>query len=139
MPKSVTKVVYKPDAQSTEFMVMVNPAEVFLCVLRLDGDSDVRDFAVQEMEGGRSIPLAEVVDSFEIFCSTQGSQGYLGRPSKQQLENLFGTSKDVEVVKALLEKGKEHSGEAIHSRAFSINATRGSAVLDSKGKGLTGI
>lgn len=122
MPKSVTKVVYKPDAQSTEFMVMVNPAEF-----------------KKWKAGDTSIPLAEVVDSFEIFCSTQGSQGYLGRPSKQQLENLFGTSKDVEVVKALLEKGKEHSGEAIHSRAFSINATRGSAVLDSKGKGLTGI
>ena len=58
MPKSqsqsqnVTKVVYKPDTQSTdEFTVFVNPAEVIVYVLTLDGDSDVHDSAVQEMEG----------------------------------------------------------------------------------------
>ena len=77
--------------------------------------------------------------AFEIFYSSQGSQGYLGRPSKQQLENNFGTSRDVEVVKILLGKGKEQSGEGFHSGAFSMNATRGSAILDSKGKGMSGI
>lgn len=39
MPKNVTKVVYKPDTQSTdEFMIVVNPAEVILCVSMLDGN-----------------------------------------------------------------------------------------------------
>lgn len=79
--------------------------------------------------------------AFQIFYSSQGSQGYLGRPSKQQLENTFGTSKDVEVVKVLLQKGKEQSAEGFHSGGgtFSMNATRGSAVLDNRGKGLSGI
>lgn len=38
MPKSVTKVVYKPDTHSTdEFMIIVNPVEVILYVSMLDG------------------------------------------------------------------------------------------------------
>ncbi|KAG9317348.1 DUF1960-domain-containing protein [Chiua virens] len=123
MPKNVTKVVYKPDTQSTdEYMLIVNPTEF-----------------KKWKSGDTTIPLAEVVDSFEIFHSTQGNQGYLGRPSKQQLDTTFGTSKDVEVIKILLEKGKEQSGEGFHSAMFSMNATRGSAILDSKGKGLSGI
>ncbi|KAG8218528.1 hypothetical protein J3R82DRAFT_4167 [Butyriboletus roseoflavus] len=88
-----------------------------------------------------SIATLILFSAFEIFHSSQGSQGYLGRPSKQQLENDFGTSKDVEVVKALLERGKEQSGEGFHSGTFGTNATRfrGSAILDNKGKGLSGI
>lgn len=78
--------------------------------------------------------------AFEIFHSSQGSQGYLGRPSKQQLENIFGTSKDVDVVQIMLEKGKEQTGEGFHSAGrFSLNAARGGVALDNKGKGLTGI
>jgi len=84
----------------------------------------------------RSIVL---FSAFDVFHSSQGSQGYLGRPSKQQLDNAFGISKDVDVVKVLLERGKEQSGEGPHSGGFSLNTTRGSAVLDSKGKGLSGI
>ena len=38
MPKSVTKVVYKPDTQSTdEYIIIVNPAEV-ICFAMLGGD-----------------------------------------------------------------------------------------------------
>lgn len=124
MTKSVTKVVYKPDTQSTdEFIIIVNPVEY-----------------KKWKSGDKTIPLASVVDSFAVFYSAQGSQGYLGRPSKQQLENTFGTSKDTEVVQLLLEKGKEQSGEGFHSgTGFSFNTTRGSAVLDNKGKGLSGI
>jgi len=125
MPKNVTKVVYKPDTQSTdEYIIVVNPTEY-----------------KKWKSGDTTIPLADVVDSFEIFHSCQGSQGYLGRPSKQQLETTFGKSKDIDVVKTMLEKGKEQSGEGFHSGhgTFSMNATRGSGILDSKGKGLTGI
>ncbi|KAF8450651.1 DUF1960-domain-containing protein [Boletus edulis BED1] len=106
MSKSVTKVVYKPDTQSTdEFMIIVRPVEY------------------KKWKSG------EIVDS----------QGYLGRPSKQQLENTFGTSNDVEVVQAMLEKGKEQSSGGFHSGTFSMNTTRGSASLDNRGKGLSGI
>jgi len=123
MPKTVTKVVYKRDAHSTdEFIIIVNPEEY-----------------KKWKSGDKSVPLADVVDSFDIFHSTQGSQGYLGRASNQQLENTFGTSKDVDVVEILLEKGKEQSGEGFHSGGFSTNASRGSKYLDNKGKGLSGI
>lgn len=50
MPKSVTKVVYKPDTQSTdEYIIIVNPLEVFVsrCSVAI---SDGRGVAVQEME-----------------------------------------------------------------------------------------
>lgn len=55
MPKSVTKVVYKPDTQSTEeFMIIVNPVEVILSASISDAAiSNKRDLAVQEMEGWR--------------------------------------------------------------------------------------
>jgi len=125
MPKSITKVIYKPDTHLTdEYIIIVNPVEY-----------------KKWKSGERSIPLAEVVESFEIFhSSSQSSEGYL-RPSKQQLENTFGTSKDIDVVQKLLERGKEQSAEGFHSRegGFSKNPTRGSAVLDNKGKGLSGI
>jgi len=126
MPKNVTKVVYKPDTQSTdEYIIIVDPVQF-----------------KKWKSGDKTIPLADVVDSFEIFYSTQGSQGLLGRPSNQQLENQFGTSKDIDVVELLLERGKEQASEGFHSSGgvFSgKNATRGSANLDSKGKGSSGI
>jgi len=125
MTKNLTKVLYKPDTQSTdEYTVIVNPVEYR-----------------KWKSGDTTIPLAEVVDSFTVFHSSQGSQGLLGRPSKQQLDYTFGTSKDVDVVEILLKKGKEQASEGFHSGGgtFSMNATRGSGILDSKGKGLTGI
>ncbi|EGO02013.1 hypothetical protein SERLA73DRAFT_132746 [Serpula lacrymans var. lacrymans S7.3] len=120
MVKNVAKVVYKPDSQSTdEFIAVVNPEEFKKWK---DGDS--------------SIPLASVVDSFEIFHSGQGSQGLLGRPSKQQLETVFGTSKDVDVMTIVLQKGREQAGEGFSGGTFS--SAKGS-MLDTRGKGLTGI
>ncbi|KAF9226707.1 DUF1960-domain-containing protein [Gyrodon lividus] len=123
MSKSVTKVVYKPDTQSTdEFIMIVNPAEY-------------RKWKA----GDSTIPLAEVVDSFEVFHSTQGAQGYFGRPSKQQLDNTFGTSKDIEVAKILLEKGKEQARDGFAREGAGMNVSRGSANLDNKARGSSGI
>jgi hypothetical protein len=107
-----------------------------------------------------TIPLAQVVDSFDIFFSNQGSQGKLGHASKQQLENTFGSSKDVDAVQALLEKGTLQSGKGMHSSALvfernkgliiyilslafasgggSQNDVRGSKVIDTKSRGTTG-
>jgi len=122
MPHELTKVIYKPDSQkSEEYTVIVNPDEY-----------------EKWKNGDTSISLAEVVDSFQVFFSNQGKQGILGQASKQQLENEFGTSKDVDVVQQILEKGKGQSADGITSRGL-FNETRGSGVIDSKGKGLTGI
>ncbi|KAF9238763.1 DUF1960-domain-containing protein [Melanogaster broomeanus] len=132
MVKSVTKVVYKPDTQSTdEFIVIVNPAEY----RKWKNGGERCQFLTE------SVPLAEVVDSFEVFHSGQGAQGLLGRPSKQQLDNTFGTSKDVEVISIVLEKGKEQPGESFTgtSGTYTLNVTRGSADLNNKGKGWTGM
>jgi hypothetical protein len=52
----------------------------------------------------RTIPLVEIVDSFQVFQS-QGTQGLLLTPSNQQLDTLFGTHNDVEVVTQMLKKG----------------------------------
>ncbi|KAI9447863.1 ribosome maturation protein, partial [Lactarius indigo] len=89
MGKSITKVVYKPDPNASDvFIVVVNPVEV-------------------------TIPLVEVVDSFEILSSNQGPQGLLRRPSKQELDNEFGTHVDVDVIQHILEKGKDEASESL--------------------------
>ncbi|EPY53641.1 SBDS family protein Rtc3 [Schizosaccharomyces cryophilus OY26] len=63
----------------------------------------------------KTIPLTEVVDSFQVFTLTKGSEGELFKASKQQLENAFGTSKDVDVCAKILSEGKisphrQHTG-----------------------------
>ena len=73
-----------------------------------------------------------------MFFTNQGTQGILGRASKQQLENVFGTSKDVDVVTQILNKGKEESGKAIRTQV-GTNVTKGSFTVDTKGKSLSGI
>ncbi|EIM87967.1 DUF1960-domain-containing protein, partial [Stereum hirsutum FP-91666 SS1] len=97
MGKALTKVIYKPDPNAGEtFTVIVNPAEF-----------------KKWKEGGDTIPLVEVVDSFEILSSSHGAQGILGKPSKQDLDNVFGTHVDTEVITQILQKGKEEASEAI--------------------------
>ena len=41
----------------------------------------------------------------DVFFSNQGSQGILGKPSKQQLENTFGTTNEMEIIGQILAKG----------------------------------
>ncbi|EDR12758.1 uncharacterized protein LACBIDRAFT_292781 [Laccaria bicolor S238N-H82] len=109
MGKSLTKVIYKPDSQSTdEFIVIVNPEEF-----------------KKWHAGDSTIPLAEVVDSFKVFHSGQGSQGLLGEPSKQQLDTVFGTHKDVDVVTHILKNGREQAAEGITKSSGPLNAVRG--------------
>ncbi|THH19482.1 hypothetical protein EW146_g1686 [Bondarzewia mesenterica] len=117
MGKSLTKVVYKPDNNATDvFMIIVNPVEY-----------------KKWKEGDTTIPLVEVVDSFEVLHSGQGSQGLLGKPSKQELDTVFGTHVDTEVVTQILQKGKEEAGEGLSSTKWgSKNDSRGSGALDMK-------
>lgn len=106
-----------------------------------------------------SIPLTDVVDcmsstfilvffvlsfdaliAFQVFFSNQGSQGILHKPSRQQLENVFETHKDVDVVSFILQKGVAQSGEGIQNSNFgSTNANKGSFSIDTRGKTLTGV
>ncbi|TFK68178.1 DUF1960-domain-containing protein [Pluteus cervinus] len=113
MTKALTKVIFKPSTQSTdEFTIIVNPEEY-----------------KRWKDGGESIPLAEVVDSFEVFFSSQGAQGLLGRPSKQQLENVFDTSKDVDVVLYILNNGKLQASDGFSGGSTNLNLSRGTNTL----------
>ncbi|KAG7447546.1 DUF1960-domain-containing protein [Guyanagaster necrorhizus] len=120
MTKSISKVIYKPDSQSTdEYCLLVHTDEY-----------------KKWKAGDSSIPLADVVDSYQAFHSGQGPQGILGKPSNQQLDTIFGTSKDVDVAQIILEKGRHQLTEGLQSSTFSsTNVTRGVAAL----KGLGGV
>lgn len=115
MTKALTKVVYKLDNLSTrEYMVIVNPEEYN-----------------KWKEGDTTIPLSAVVDSFAIFHSSQGHQGFLGQPSNQQLDTDFGTTKGEEVVRVILEKGKKQASDSIAAtNTTTTNKSRGSGSVD---------
>lgn len=55
----------------------------------------------------KSIAVADVVDSFDIFMyDAPGKNGKLGRPSKRELSDVFGTTKEDEIAAFMLEKGR---------------------------------
>jgi len=117
--KQTTRVTYKPDPQSTdEFIMIVNKEEY-----------------QKWKKGDKTIPLAEVVESFQIFFSNQGHQGHLGQASRQQLDTVFGTHKDIDVAEQLLEKGEAKTGEGFGSDGASKNDSHGSRTFDNRGSG----
>ncbi|KAL5487623.1 hypothetical protein ACEPAI_5731 [Sanghuangporus weigelae] len=119
MVKALTKVVYKPNTQSTEeFVMIVNGPEY-----------------KKWKEGDTTIPLTEVVDSFKVFHSSTGHTGHLGEASKQQLENAFGTSKDIDVATKLLKEGSAQAGESFGDDRIVRNLAAGDIRLDNRGSG----
>jgi len=63
--------------------------------------------AVKKWREDKSVPLVDVVNAFDVFTTgKQGVQGVLNRASKADLENEFGSSKEDDVVKKILEKGE---------------------------------
>ncbi|KAF7290932.1 SBDS domain-containing protein [Mycena chlorophos] len=124
---ATSKVIYKPDSQSTEeYTVIVNTDEFKKWKA---GGTQVNAMAARVptiSDSRRSLPLAEVVDSFQVFVSSQGAQGVLGKPSNQQLDTVFETHKDVDVVSIILEKGREQSTDGVASATFTgSNVSRG--------------
>jgi hypothetical protein len=54
-----------------------------------------------------SIPLTQVVAGWKVLTTHhQGAQGIMETPSKQNLENEFGTTADEEIVKKILTHGE---------------------------------
>ncbi|KAF7197705.1 SDO1-like protein C21C3.19 [Pseudocercospora fuligena] len=85
--EATTKVHYK--GSNDDFIIFVDSAK-----------------AVQDWKQDSSIPLAQVVSGFKIFVThKQGNTGIMDGASKAQLESEFGSSKDDDVVKQILEKG----------------------------------
>jgi len=118
MPNSLTKVVYRPNTESTEeFILIVNPVEY------------------NKWKGDRTIPLMEVVDSFQVFHCLQGAQGNhkMGSATRQTLETVFGTAREDEVARMVLERGEVQSGNGFNS-GTGVNAARGSFTIDTKAK-----
>ena len=83
---------------------------------------------VKEWKKDSSIPLAQVVSGWKIFVTHKhGTQGILDGASNQQLDAEFGTSKEEEVVKIILEKGtvQEYQNK---ERQGDTNITNGGVV-----------
>lgn len=82
------------------------------CILRIKTAPILTFSPLCALHPSRTIPLADVVDSFDVFHTGQGAQGIMGRPSKQQLDTVFGSHTDTDVVLQILEKGQlQASGE----------------------------
>lgn len=82
--------------------------------------------AVQDWISDRTIPMAQVISGFKIFTTHgHGLQGIMDTASKGQLEEHFGTSKEEEVIKEILEKGVVQESE-VKERHGDTNMSRGS-------------
>jgi ribosome maturation protein Sdo1 len=72
--------------------------------------------AVHKWRKDKSIPLVEVLSSFDVFVTHKhGTQGPLDRASKSALENEFGTAKDDEAMQQILEKGEVQEQKVCYS------------------------
>ncbi|GBB90248.1 hypothetical protein RclHR1_17120007 [Rhizophagus clarus] len=110
-PQEEVRVIYKPKNSREEYFVFAYPDEV----LRWRKD--------------KSIPLTEVVQTFEVYESSNGSEGFAGRPSKQTLENVFSTSKDTDVINYILENGTFHNQRRGNIKEYNAtNVSRGKGV-----------
>ncbi|PKI83416.1 hypothetical protein MVES1_002847 [Malassezia vespertilionis] len=82
------KVLYKADPNSSdEFVVLVNPD------------------MYSQWQTDKSIPLADVVSTFQVMRTVHGAQGFDGEASKQQLHSAFGVERADEAIPIILERG----------------------------------
>jgi len=81
---------------------------------------------VKKWKRDKSIPLAQVVNSFKIFVTHKhGAQGQMDTASKATLENEFGTSVEEDCLKKILEEGntqQSETGERYGSKNDSIGS-----------------
>ncbi|KAF8514844.1 hypothetical protein BU17DRAFT_94097 [Hysterangium stoloniferum] len=119
------KLIYRTESQSTqsvdEFILMV----------------DLEEYKKWQSGGmlitRETIPHAQVVDSFDVFHVGPGN-GKLGKASKQQLENVFGTSKNDDVVAFILENGILQNGTD-PSGSGILDKSRFGQRIDTRGSG----
>jgi len=103
----LTRVIYKAAPMSTdEYIVIVNP-----------------EAYVSWRNGDKTIPLADVVDSFQIMTSGPGQQGIMGQVSKQQMHAVFGPTKEDEAIVKLLEQGTMQAGSLKPTDKSSRNSS----------------
>ncbi|KAH7138420.1 putative RNA binding protein [Dendryphion nanum] len=89
-----TKVHYQ--GETDDFIIFIESAE-----------------ELEKWKKDSSIPLAQVVSGWKVFVThKQGAQGVLDTASNATLDQEFGTTKDEEVVKIILEKGNVQSSDS---------------------------
>jgi len=87
---------------------------------------DDQDSLRKYKDGDKTVPLADVVQSFKIFVTHKhGAQGTFDGASNATLDNEFGTHEAEEVIKKILEKGTVQESE-IQERSGSKNDSKGS-------------
>ncbi|KZO98118.1 FYSH domain-containing protein [Calocera viscosa TUFC12733] len=120
MVKSVSQLVYKPDSMSTDEMIMI-----------------IQDASAYKKwkDGDHTIPLVDILDGFGVYHSGQGSQGNLGKASKQTLETVFDTANEDEIALIMLEKGVLKSSEALNNPKWSDTNKSKGVNLDTRGSG----
>ncbi|KAI6899490.1 hypothetical protein KC318_g10054 [Hortaea werneckii] len=100
------KVHYK--GKSDDFIIFVDSAQ-----------------AVQDWKKDKTVALATVVSGWKVFVTHKhGSHGILDGASKGQLEGEFGTSKDDDVFKQIIENGSIVESEE-HGRQGDKNVSQG--------------
>ncbi|KAM0756668.1 DUF1960-domain-containing protein [Meredithblackwellia eburnea MCA 4105] len=126
--KTTHKMVYKPDSMSTdEFIIIVADADA--AKKWIDG---AQTHPFLPLLKPRTIPLVEIVDSFDVFHSGQGSQGLLNRPSKQQLHAVFESVNENDIVETVLTKGRLIASDA-PIKFGSKNDSKGGVYSSSRG------
>jgi hypothetical protein len=89
---SLEKLIYIPHGRVNEHPLTM--------VLMVDGE------AFGKYKKDHSIPLAEVVDSFDVLkYENPGTAGLLNKPSYQELNDVFGTTDEYKIVEYMLEYG----------------------------------
>ncbi|KAL9559593.1 hypothetical protein PS6_000688 [Mucor atramentarius] len=87
--EQATKVVFKGD-DNAEYFVIAQPG------------------MVAKWKKDKTIPLIDVVQSFDVFTTPSGSvTGEAIRPSNSTLENVFSTSNKDDIVKKIVSEGEE--------------------------------
>ncbi|BGP44961.1 hypothetical protein JCM10450v2_000776 [Rhodotorula kratochvilovae] len=109
--------VYKPDSQSVDEWIVV-VGDVAAADKWKGGDRYVSPTS--------TVPLVDIVDSFDIFHTGQGSQGLLRRPSKQELETVFETSNEDAIIEIILTKGTIKSADTPHQWTSKNDSKSGS-------------
>ena len=77
----------------------------------------VDETALKKYKKDKSIPLAEVVDSFDVFKYDAGRSGQLNRPSKEEKRETFGTTNDSAIAEFMLEHGSIHGQGLVNGSA----------------------
>jgi len=120
MPPAVSKLVYKPDTQSTDEFIMI-----------IADPSALKKWK----DGDTTIPIVDIVDSYAVFHSGTGTQGTLGQCSKQQLDTIFNTHNEDEVAQIMLEKGTLHGSDTVGFKKYTDTNKGQGPNVDVRGSG----